>query len=249
MTVLNTIATAAILSRTYYKSSGTDFDFGKGVSVDRLECDRMFVAVMETRSFADAAKRLGTSSGQASKLVSRLEAELGRAPAEPDDASRVSRRKPAKPISSASSRHAGRDRQPRPCDQERRTDAARPATSDGSLDLRNGGARVERSTISPCAIAEIELDVSFSDRVVNLVDEGFDVAVRVGRPADTSLIARKLCDVRIVLVGSADYLAEHGEPVGARRSRRATPASSTRTSGSPVAGRFGTPTGDASQSR
>jgi DNA-binding transcriptional LysR family regulator len=59
---------------------------------------------------------------------------------------------------------------------------------------------------------EIELDVSFSDRVVNLVDEGFDVAVRVGRPADTILIARKLCDVRIVLVGSDAYLSEHGEP-------------------------------------
>ena len=43
----------------------------------RLSCDRMFVAVMETGSFAAAAARLGTSSGQASKLVSRLEAELG----------------------------------------------------------------------------------------------------------------------------------------------------------------------------
>ena len=57
---------------------------------------------------------------------------------------------------------------------------------------------------------EIELEVSFSDRIVNLVNEGFDVAVRVGRPADTSLIARKLCDVRIVLVGSEAYLAAHG---------------------------------------
>ena len=47
---------------------------------------------------------------------------------------------------------------------------------------------------------------------MNLVDEGFDVAVRVGRPADTSLIARKLCDVRIVLVGSDAYLDAHGEP-------------------------------------
>jgi DNA-binding transcriptional LysR family regulator len=45
--------------------------------MDRLDCDRMFVAVLETGSFAAAAKRLGTSSGQASKLVSRLEAELG----------------------------------------------------------------------------------------------------------------------------------------------------------------------------
>ena len=45
--------------------------------MDRLACDRMFIAVMETGSFADSAKRLGTSSGQASKLVSRLEATLG----------------------------------------------------------------------------------------------------------------------------------------------------------------------------
>ena len=45
--------------------------------MQRLECERMFAAVMETGSFAEAARRLGTSSGQASKLVSRLEADLG----------------------------------------------------------------------------------------------------------------------------------------------------------------------------
>lgn len=45
--------------------------------MDRLESDRMFVAVMETGSFTAAARRLGTSSGQASKLLSRLEGELG----------------------------------------------------------------------------------------------------------------------------------------------------------------------------
>ena len=45
--------------------------------MDRLECDRMFVAVMETGSFTAAADRLVTSSGQASKLVARLESDLG----------------------------------------------------------------------------------------------------------------------------------------------------------------------------
>ena len=45
--------------------------------MQRLECERMFVAVMEQGSFAKAAARLGTSSGQASKLVSRLEQDLG----------------------------------------------------------------------------------------------------------------------------------------------------------------------------
>ena len=48
-----------------------------GDGMQRLECERMFAAVMETGSFAEAARRLGTSSGQASKLVSRLEADLG----------------------------------------------------------------------------------------------------------------------------------------------------------------------------
>jgi DNA-binding transcriptional LysR family regulator len=45
--------------------------------MERLDCDRMFVAVLDSGSFAGAAQRLGSSSGQASKLVSRLEAELG----------------------------------------------------------------------------------------------------------------------------------------------------------------------------
>lgn len=45
--------------------------------MERLDCDRMLVAVLEIGSFAAAAVRLGTSSGQASKMISRLEADLG----------------------------------------------------------------------------------------------------------------------------------------------------------------------------
>src|SRR5690606_29014727 len=59
---------------------------------------------------------------------------------------------------------------------------------------------------------DIELDVSFSDRVVNLVDEGFDMAIRVGRPGDSSLIIRKLCSVRIVVAAAPAYIEEHGAP-------------------------------------
>lgn len=45
--------------------------------MERLECDRMFVAVMEIGSFSGAAQRLGMSGGQASKLISKLERDLG----------------------------------------------------------------------------------------------------------------------------------------------------------------------------
>ena len=63
------------------------------------------------------------------------------------------------------------------------------------------------------AFPDIQLDVSFTDRIVNLIDEGFDVAVRVGNPSDTSLIARKLCDMRVVTAASPAYLLRKGEPL------------------------------------
>ena len=59
---------------------------------------------------------------------------------------------------------------------------------------------------------EVSLEVGFSDRVVNLVDEGFDAAVRIGHQSDASTVVRKLCESRIVLAASPAYLAQHGTP-------------------------------------
>ena len=178
--------------------------------MDRLACDRMFVAVMETGSFAGAAKRLGTSSGQASKLVSRLEASLG---------VRLLNRT-TRAVSSTEAGKAYFDRL-RPLLEEMdvldlsirnisqaprgRLHLTAPLTF-GTVELTSG--LNDFSLRYP----DIELDVSFSDRLVNLVDEGFDMAVRVGQPADSSLIVRKICDVRIVLLASADYLRRRGTP-------------------------------------
>ncbi|MEX5533436.1 helix-turn-helix domain-containing protein, partial [Pseudomonas syringae] len=44
--------------------------------MDRMDCDKMFIAIVETGNFTRAAKRLGTSFGQASKLISKLETDL-----------------------------------------------------------------------------------------------------------------------------------------------------------------------------
>ncbi|MCB1488730.1 MAG: LysR family transcriptional regulator [Bauldia sp.] len=170
----------------------------------------MFVAVVETGSFAAAAGRLGKSSGQASKLVSRLEAELG---------VRLLNRT-TRAVSTTEAGRAYFDRI-RPLLDEFESldlsirDTAR--TPRGRLRLtapQSFGMTelVPALNVFATRYPEIELDVSFSDRLVNLVDEGFDMAVRIGRLTDTSLIARKLCDVAVVLVASCDYLDAHGEP-------------------------------------
>jgi DNA-binding transcriptional LysR family regulator len=59
---------------------------------------------------------------------------------------------------------------------------------------------------------KIRLDVSFSDRVANLLEEGFDAAIRLGRPDDSTYIARKLCRTRIIAVASPAYVDRFGAP-------------------------------------
>ncbi len=178
--------------------------------MDRLDCDRMFVAVMESGSFATAARRLGTSSGQASKLVSRLEADLG---------VRLLNRT-TRALSPTEVGQAYFDRLRGILDEFDSLDAlvkSRSASPRGRLKLTapltfgivqlvpalNDFAR---------AFPDIELDVSFTDRVVNLVDEGYDAAIRAGKPVDSSLVAKKLCGMSIIPVASPDYLARHGTP-------------------------------------
>lgn len=57
---------------------------------------------------------------------------------------------------------------------------------------------------------DIQLDVDFSDRTIDLIADGFDMAVRIGRLDDSAMIARKLGDVRMVCAASPQWLAAHG---------------------------------------
>jgi len=58
----------------------------------------------------------------------------------------------------------------------------------------------------------VQLSLSLSDRTVNLIEEGFDVAIRIGQLTDSSLAARKLAPNRRVICASPDYLRRHGTP-------------------------------------
>jgi DNA-binding transcriptional LysR family regulator len=176
----------------------------------RLEPDRLFTAVMETGSLAAAARRLGLSSGQASKLLAKLEADLG---------VRLLNRS-TRALSPTEVGQAYYDRIRAILDDLDALDAQvqdRAATPRGRLKLTApltfGTLRLVPALNDFARLyTEIDLDVSFTDRMVNLVDEGFDAAIRAGRVADSTLIARKLCDMHTIVVASTDYLARHPEP-------------------------------------
>lgn len=59
---------------------------------------------------------------------------------------------------------------------------------------------------------DIELEISVTDRVVDLIEEGADVAIRTGNLRDSSLVAKKICDLHRVICASPAYLKKHGVP-------------------------------------
>ncbi|HEC20727.1 MAG TPA: LysR family transcriptional regulator [Gammaproteobacteria bacterium] len=63
------------------------------------------------------------------------------------------------------------------------------------------------------AYPDIDVELSLSDRFVNVVEEGYDLAIRITQLKESSLVARKLAPCRVVLCASPDYLKTHGRPV------------------------------------
>ncbi len=178
--------------------------------MDRLDSERMFVAVLDTGSFSAAAQRLGTSSGQASKLISKLEAALG--------VQLIKRTTRA--LSPTEVGYAYYERIKGLLHDFDALDASvRNASGAPSGRIRlTAPMSFGTLQLTPVLLAfaksfpEIQIDVNFSDRIVNLVDEGFDIGVRIGKPLDSTLIARRLCDARVVLVAAPGYIREQGAP-------------------------------------
>ena len=178
--------------------------------MERLDCDRMFIAVMETGSFTAAAQRLSTSHGQASKLITRLEHELG--------VSLFNRSTRSLKPTEVGLAYYERIR-PLLAEYDALNDDVLNASKTPSGLLRISAPVTFGSTqLTGHLIAfarrypDIELDVSFADRLVNVVNEGFDLTLRIGNLTDSNLIARKLCDIRIVMVASKPYLQQKGTP-------------------------------------
>jgi DNA-binding transcriptional LysR family regulator len=178
--------------------------------MDRIDGLRLFIRLAERGSFSAAARDLKIKQSTASKWVTELEADLG--------ASLVQRTTRSIHITEAGKRLLTRAR-----DVLAAYDDLGREFEDKAPELR-GRIRLSvpvvfgRLFVVP-ALAEfltrhpeVRAEVALEDRYVNLVEHGFDLAVRVGIPADTGSPGRKLADSRRVLVASPAYLEEHPTP-------------------------------------
>jgi DNA-binding transcriptional LysR family regulator len=170
----------------------------------------IFAAVADLGSFTAAASALSLSKATVSKAVTRLEQQLG-APL----FHRTSRRLSLTQSGAKLVDHARRIRAEGEAAQEAaRDEAVAPAGQIRlAVPLSFGLGRIapllaDFLTANPA----ISIDLHLSDAQVDLIGEGYDLALRIARLPDSSLRARRLCAVRLHTLASPAYLAAHGEP-------------------------------------
>lgn len=178
--------------------------------MDLFASMKMYVAVVDGGSFSAAAEQLGISRAMASKQIFQLEDHLG---------TRLLNRTTRK----LSMTETGRVFYERSVQIMGDVDEAEQVA--GQMTRRPQG--VLRVTIPLSygqhrlagilgdyaqAYPQVQLDISLSDRKLDLIEDGLDVAIRIGAMAQSDLIARKIGSERSVVCASPAYLARHGAP-------------------------------------
>jgi len=178
--------------------------------MDRLTDIAVFVRVVERGSFTRAAEELELSRAVVSKYLTRLEERLGarllhrttrrlsltEAGAALFEASRGALER----IDEAEDAVAKFQKAPR--------GRLRVSAPMGFGILHLGAAVADFLRAYP----EVSIDLQLDDRYVNLLEEGVDLAIRIGQLTDSSLIARKLASDELIVIASPGYLEQNGEP-------------------------------------
>ncbi|WP_259780795.1 LysR family transcriptional regulator [Aestuariispira ectoiniformans] len=178
--------------------------------MDKLNGMVVFAAVVETGSFTAAARELGQSKSAVSKQVSKLEDRLG---------ARLLHRT-TRQLTLTDVGQAFYERCQRIVEEAEEAELAVTTMQQcpqGRLKLSlphsYGGRHI--TPILPIFMErypDITVDISFNDRRVDLLEEGFDLAVRVGILQDSSLIARKITEVRSHVISAPSYWDKNGRP-------------------------------------
>lgn len=175
-----------------------------------IEDLQAFLTVLDSGGFNRAAQRLGLSKSIVSRRIARLEAAL--------DAALLTRS--TRGVRPSEAGLALRERAERIMAELEEARAAVTRSSEevvGRLRVAaplSFGIRHVAPLLSELAERHprLELEVSYSDRRVDLPGDGYDLAIRIGTLEDSSLVARRLAPVRATVVASPAYLARHGRP-------------------------------------
>ena len=171
---------------------------------------KVFASVVEQESFTLAADKLGLSRTMTSKHVMDLENHL--------DARLLNRTTRRLSLTSTGKVYYERAKQILSEIEEADLEAERQSlTPSGCLRI-NAPMSFGISHIAPNLKAyldrytKVEIDLTLNDRVVDLVNEGFDLAIRIGQLQDSSLIARRIAGSRMAVCAAPAYLADRGVP-------------------------------------
>ncbi len=178
--------------------------------MDRFAAMTAFARVAETRSFSEAARRLRSSKSMVSRQIMALETDLG--------ARLFHRTTRSLTLTEAGQGYYERvSRILADVDEANLSVSRLQAAPRGRLRVNapmSFGVR-HLAPALPDFLArhpEVEIDMTMNDRFVDLIDEGYDMAVRIGRLTDSALVARKLAPLRRVVCASPAYLAARGVP-------------------------------------
>lgn len=176
--------------------------------MDSLGGISMFVQVAETRSFTEAARLIGVSSSAVGKGIARMEERLG---------VRLFHRS-TRSVALTAEGTLFLER----CRRILGEVEAAEAELSGAAGTPRGRLRVStpqlNSLIMPAVAGfmerypEVELDIDMSDRMVDVIEEGFDAVIRTGEQHDSRLVSRRLGSCAHVLVGAPAYFDKHGVP-------------------------------------
>lgn len=178
--------------------------------MDRLHELEVFIAVADAGGFAKAGSRLRLSPPAVTRAISALEKRLG--------ARVFNRTTRSLTITDVGRRFLERARRViADLDAAEKEAVGESAAPQGHLTV-TAPATFGRRAVTPVVsdfLAQhpgVTASVLLLDRVVSLVEEGIDVAVRIGRLPDSTLIARRISEVHRILVASSEYLAKHEAP-------------------------------------
>src|SRR3982075_3471207 len=178
--------------------------------MDRIDAMQAFVAVADLRGFAPAARKLGLSPSGVTRLIAALENRLG--------ARLLQRTTRSVTLTDTGSRYLARARRILADVEEAEISAQAERTQPGGRLVVSAPVGFGRLHVSPVMsayltrYAEVSGELRLSDRMINLGEDGVDLAVRIWHLADSTLVARHVGEMRRIVAARDGYLKQRGEP-------------------------------------